>query len=115
MVRKNHFWRGIFLGAIAGGTISLLDKETRRSMKEGIQAASKALKNPGEITQKVKGSAVKLKTTVGQMSEDIQYIVEKVDELKELTPQVTGIIKETKEAFAPSEGEGLMGISKSDK
>ena len=103
MTRKNQFWKGMLFGAIAGGVISLLDKDTRQVMKENVQTASGKVsyivRNPGEIAQKVKETAGKLKETVVQVSEDISYITDKVDELRELTPQVTDILKETKDAF----------------
>lgn len=121
MTRKNQFWKGIFFGAVAGGIISLLDKETRQVMKGNIQTASRKVtyivKNPCEITQKVKETAGKLKETVEQVGEDISYIVNKVDELRELTPQVTDILKETKGAFTKDEEEAqfLEEVLKNDQ
>ncbi|EKN63665.1 hypothetical protein BABA_24460 [Neobacillus bataviensis LMG 21833] len=107
MTRKNQFWKGMLLGALAGGAISLLDKPTREAMKENVQKTSGKVayivRNPGEIADKVKGTAAKIKTTFEQVSEDISYITDKVEELKELTPQVTNILKESKEAFTDSE------------
>jgi gas vesicle protein len=107
MTKKNQFWRGMLLGAIAGGAISLLDKQTREVMTEKVQKTttkvSHILRNPGEITDKVMETAEKLKTTVKQVSEDISYITDKVDELREITPQVTDILKETKDTFSKSD------------
>lgn len=111
MTQKNQFWRGIILGAIAGGAISLLDKHTRELMKENVQKTSSKVsyvfRNPGEITDKVKETAEKIKTTVKQVSEDISFITDKVEELRELTPQVTDMIKETKDSFSKSD-EALL-------
>lgn len=112
MTQKNQFWRGMILGAIAGGAISLLDKQTREVMTEKVQnttaKVSYVFKNPGEITDKVKETAEKLKQTVKQVSEDISYITDKVEELRELTPQVTDMIKDTKDTFTKSEEELLL-------
>ncbi|MEH7302603.1 YtxH domain-containing protein [Neobacillus drentensis] len=112
MTKKNQFWRSMLIGAIAGGAISLLDKPTRQAMKENVLKTSKKVsyiaRNPGEIADKVKGTASKLKETFEQVSEDIAYITDKVDELRELTPQVTDLIKETKETFAKSEEDDLL-------
>ncbi|MBT2727564.1 YtxH domain-containing protein [Bacillus sp. ISL-75] len=112
MTKKNQFWRGVLLGALAGGAISLLDKQTREVMKENVQKTTTKvtyiMKNPGEITDKVKETAEKLKTTVKQVSEDISYITDKVEELREITPQVTDIIKETKDTFTKSDEEILL-------
>ncbi|WP_066069397.1 YtxH domain-containing protein [Neobacillus soli] len=109
MTKKNQFWKGMLLGAIAGGVISLIDKQTRQAMKENIQNTSNKVvyivRNPGEIADKVKETAANLKTTAQQVSEDISYITMKVDELRELTPQVTDILKETKDSFSKNEKE----------
>jgi gas vesicle protein len=119
LTRKNQFWKGMLYGAIAGGVISLLDKETRQVMKENIQTASSkvfyVVRNPGEITERVKGTAGKLKETVEQVGEDISYIVGKVDELRELTPQVTDILKETKDTFSKNEESQLIEDVLKDK
>ncbi|MEH7353899.1 YtxH domain-containing protein [Neobacillus drentensis] len=112
MTRKNQFWKGMLIGAIAGGAISLLDKQTREAMKENVQKTSSKVayivRNPGEISEKVKGTAAKIKTTFEQVSEDISYITDKVEELKELTPQVTDILKETKDSFTENENTNLI-------
>ena len=112
MTKKNQFWRGMLLGALAGGAISLLDKQTREVMCENVQKTTSkvtyVLKNPGEVTEKVKEAAEKLKTTVKQVSEDISYITDKVEEFREITPQVTDILKETKDTFTKSDEELLL-------
>lgn len=52
MTKKNQFWKGMLLGAIAGGVISLIDKQTRQAMKENIQKTSNKVvylvRNPGK-------------------------------------------------------------------
>jgi gas vesicle protein len=104
MTRKNQFWKGMFFGALAGGVVTLLDKDTREAMKENVKkvsgVVSDVVRNPGEMADKVKGTAAKLKTTFEQVGEDISFIVEKVDELRELTPKVTDAIKETKDTLS---------------
>ena len=103
MSNLKKFWKGMFFGALAGGAISLLDKETRTAMKVNCQKASKSvshlIKNPGEFTDQVKETAIKWKTTVEEIGEDISFIASKVEELRETTPQITRMLKETKETF----------------
>ncbi len=112
MTRRNQFWKGMLLGAIAGGAISLLDKQTREAMKENIQKTSSKVayivRNPHEITDKVKETTEKIRTTFEQVSEDVSYITDKVDELRELTPQVTDLIKETKDTFSGNDESDLL-------
>lgn len=99
MTKKNQFWKGMLIGAVAGGAISLFDKNTRAIMKDNVQKTSKKVyeivRHPGE-------TVAKIKSTIEQVTEDFSYIAEKVDEFRELTPQVTDIIKETKDTFSKS-------------
>jgi gas vesicle protein len=103
MTGENKFWKGMLFGAIAGGVVTLLDKDTREAMKGNVRkvsgVVSDVVRHPGEMAEKVKVTAAKLKSTFEQVGEDISFIVEKVDELRELTPKVTEAIKETKETF----------------
>lgn len=104
---KNLFFRGMIYGAVAGGVLSLLDKQTRQAMKINVKKAygqvSYVVRHPKEITESVKETAEKIKNTIEQVSEDISYITGKVDELRELTPQVKEIVKDTKSAFSNHE------------
>ncbi|MGX6444747.1 YtxH domain-containing protein [Neobacillus sp. K501] len=101
---ENKFWKGMLYGAIAGGALSLFDKNTRQMMKKNVskvyQQVSYVVKHPSEISDQVKETAVKLKTTFEQVSDDIYYITGKVDELRELTPKVKEIVKDTQETFS---------------
>src|SRR3954452_23672934 len=103
MTKRNQFWKGMLFGALAGGVISLLDKETREAMKANVLNISNQtayiVKHPREIAQQVKDSAIRIKETIEEISEDVSYISGKVDELRELTPKVTEIVKETKDTF----------------
>ncbi|MBS4213608.1 YtxH domain-containing protein [Neobacillus rhizophilus] len=100
---KNKFWQGMLIGAIAGGAVSLFDKQTRQIMKEHVGRVSGkvsyVVRHPGEMVGKVKETAEKIMDTVEQAGEDISYIMDKVDELRDLTPKVTETIKETKKSF----------------
>jgi gas vesicle protein len=107
MSNMNKFLKGMLWGALAGGAISLLDKETRHALKENCQKTTRSvshfIKNPDEFTNQVKETALKLKTTVEEIGEDISFIASKVEELKETTPQVTRMLKETKDTFSKKE------------
>lgn len=107
MSNSNKFWKGMLWGALAGGFLSLLDRETRLTMKEscvkGYKSVTKIVKNPEEITNQVKETAQKWKTTVEEVGEDIAFITSKVEELRETTPKVTKMLKETKNTFAKVE------------
>jgi gas vesicle protein len=107
MSNMKKFWKGMFWGALAGGAVSLLDKDTRQAVKENFQKAGEniayVIKNPDEIADQVKEKAIKWKTTVEEIGEDMSYLASKVEELKETTPQVTRMLKETKDTFTKYE------------
>jgi gas vesicle protein len=103
MGSTKRFWKGILLGAIAGGAVALLDNETRKSVfercKKNAEEISFYIMHPDEAVEQVKEKTQKLRSTVEQVSEDVSFIVEKVEELKEVTTAVVGMVKETKDAF----------------
>jgi gas vesicle protein len=101
----NKFWKGMLLGALAGGALSLFDKDTRAAMKENCQKASDIIKNPKQTYEQTKEAVIKIKTIVEQVNEDLSYISEKVEELRETTPQVTKILKDTKQAFTKNDSD----------
>lgn len=116
MAGTSRFWKMMFLGALAGGAVSLFKRETRTAVFDGVKKTSDnigyALKNPGEITDSIRDAARKIQNTVEQMNDDIVYIAGKVEELRGTTPQLVGILKETKDAFAKKEeSEGLETVS----
>lgn len=110
MGSTNTFWKGMLIGALAGGAVTLLDKETRRavagSCKKGTQKVTYCLTHPTEMVQQVKEQTAKLRHTVEQVSEDVSFIAEKVDELREVTPTVAGIVQDTKEVFSKDKKDG---------
>lgn len=106
MGNKNKFWKGILFGAIAGGAVALLDKETRHSVIEDIKKGTKEvthfITHPSEVAEQLRTKTEKLRNTVEQVSEDVTFIAEKVGELKEVTPAVVSLVSDTKEAFLES-------------
>lgn len=109
MGSTDKFWKGILLGAIAGGAISLLDRETRNavaaSCKSGAKNVAHFITHPNETAEKLINTTAQLRSTVEQVSEDVSFIAEKVEELREVTPTVVGIVHDTKEAFIKDHDE----------
>lgn len=103
MGEARNFWKGIILGALAGGAISLLDKPTRNAVASNCKKATKSvahmIQNPGEVVDKVKTTSEQVRQTIEQVSDDIFFIKEKVEELTEATPHVVNVVKETKDVF----------------
>ncbi|MCM3569204.1 YtxH domain-containing protein [Neobacillus mesonae] len=105
MTKKNLFWKGMFLGALAGGAVSLFDRNTREVMKGNVQKASSKVY---DTVKHPKETVTKIKSMIDEVSEDFAYLTDKVEEIRELTPQVTDIIKETKDTFTKDDDNELM-------
>ncbi|MGR3762779.1 YtxH domain-containing protein [Rossellomorea sp. NS-SX7] len=103
---NSKFFKGVILGAVAGGLLSLLDKTTRQevgtTLKNSGTTITRYSKNPQMLADTSKDVYEKLRTTADQVSKDIQFISEKVNEIKGMTPQVKEMIEETKETFEDS-------------
>ena len=108
-MKKSKFGSYMILGALVGGAVSLLDRETREvAMKRSNRLFSGVryyTENPTLLKSKVQNKAEHYQLMFEQISDDASYIKEKVDELKQLTPQVKEIVTETKETFTDSKDE----------
>ncbi|MEW9500746.1 YtxH domain-containing protein [Jeotgalibacillus marinus] len=115
---KNKFSTGIILGAIIGGAVSLLDRETRRqtfdTAKKSGQAISYYSTNPRELSDKIQAKVEQLKGTVDQIQDDYEFLSSKYNEVKDMTPQLQNILTETKETFESS-GENYKQVFSEDQ
>ena len=106
---ESKFVKGMLVGAIAGAGISLFDRATREDVKFRLKTVSYDVryysKNREELKLKLQEKADKLQTVYNQFTQDAQYITEKVEEIKELTPQVKTLVTDTKDAFVHSKEE----------
>lgn len=109
MKKRNRFFEGVILGAIIGGAYTLCDQETRTTVlktgKETIMKTAKMIQNPLKITEDIKKGVKEITATYQQMKEDIAFVTEKAHELKELTPQMIEILKDTKEILTNDKKE----------
>ena len=101
--KGSKLWLGILGGAAAGLAISLLDRNTRKTVLTGGQKmmtnVKSMAKDPNSVVENVKDMSGKIRTNIDQIGQDVSFISEKVDEMKEMPPQVAGVIKETKEVL----------------
>ncbi|MFK7681288.1 YtxH domain-containing protein [Bacillus sp. Wb] len=109
MGKRNKLVEGIVIGAIIGGAVSLFDKETRSSVIQGSKKlkdkTTTLIQHPELVTDTVKEKYETIRTTIEQVSEDVSFVVGKVEKLKETTPQVMEIVNDTKEAFVEKYGD----------
>ncbi|PGT79081.1 YtxH domain-containing protein [Bacillus sp. AFS040349] len=105
MANENKLVRGMVIGALVGAAVSLLDKHTREDVIQAGKNVSSKIKGyvdePTTLTSEVKQKIDNVKDKVQEVSEDISFLNEKVKELRETTPQVVGLVQETKERFIP--------------
>ncbi len=103
------FWMGMVIGAIAGGVVSLVDKQTRTAVKEDLgKAASGAAyiaKHPNEFIDQVKEKVNHAQSAFRQISEDVAFITEKVEEIKDVPPPVADLAAQAKKLINKTENE----------
>jgi len=91
--------KGLFFGSVIGATISLLDKQTRTHSIQNIQSIKKSMTDFESITSSLTNTSDNIKKTIEKISEDVSFVIEKLEEVREVTPVVAGIIRDTKDAF----------------
>lgn len=105
----------IIFGALTGAVISMFDRSTRDHMAKKSKAAASEIrfysKNPDVLKWKMQEKKEKLETVYEQLSGDVLYIKEQVEELKTLTPQVKELMINTKDAFVESKDEYKSMVS----
>ncbi|MCA1024983.1 MULTISPECIES: YtxH domain-containing protein [Cytobacillus] len=83
---KSLFWKGVVLGAIAGGALTMLDRDTRENAKskcrETTESAKYYIKNPDEAVQQVKGVSLKVRTAAQQIGEDVAFLTTTIEDIK---------------------------------
>jgi gas vesicle protein len=103
---KNKFFTGVLIGAAVGGLVSLLDRQTRKEVVEMTKSCgtefSRYAKHPQLVVESSKEIYEKIRTTAGQIEEDVKFINEKIEDIREITPQVKEIIDETKDTLHTS-------------
>ncbi len=112
MGKRNKLVESMLIGAAIGAVVSLFDKDTRETVIQNGKAVSRKsaeiIKNPEVVTGKIKDNIRMVRSTINEITEDVQFLATKVNELNEKTPEMIGMIKETKDAFAKTitlEGE----------
>lgn len=100
---QNKLMTGLLVGAAVGIIISLFDKNTRNDVVQKSKKATDNAKyyasNRDELVQAFQHQAERAQNLYSRISEDASYVGSKVNELKEMSPQVKEMALETKEAF----------------
>ncbi|AOH53249.1 hypothetical protein ABE28_002715 [Peribacillus muralis] len=101
--KKSKFMQAVIIGAVAGAVVSLFDKTTRMSVldngKSCIGSMRGFVKNPNQVLSQVRETSTKVRSTVQRISDDVSFISQKVEEMKDIPAQVAQVVMETKEVF----------------
>ncbi|MFE3575203.1 YtxH domain-containing protein [Lysinibacillus sp. NPDC059133] len=101
---RSKLLASIVVGATVGAALSMLDRVTREktiaTTKKMKEAISYYAANREELQVLVEEKVLAAKVLCEGVSENVNAIVEKVDEFKELPSTIEGMINDTKSAFS---------------
>lgn len=99
----NKLGKYIFFGALAGGLISLCDRATREQVQKKSRKFTSDIRyysrHPDIVKLMIQKKTEKYQSIYEQVANDASYFKGKIDELKELSPQVKELVVDTKDAF----------------
>ncbi|TQR15275.1 YtxH domain-containing protein [Psychrobacillus soli] len=106
---ESKFIKGVVCGALIGGALTMLDNKTRNAVLYKSKSIGRQIKyystNRQELITTIEDQFTKWKSFYEQINSDATYISQKVNEVKEMTPQVKTLLTDTKEAFEQSKEE----------
>ncbi|MDQ0220391.1 YtxH domain-containing protein [Peribacillus cavernae] len=115
MANRSKFMQAIVLGAFTGAAISLFDRQTRNAVMSSSNRCMSGMKsllmNPNNALNQVKQATGRLRSTIENISADVAFISSRVEEMKDIPPQVAQVVKETKDAFVSEEAIKHTGQS----
>ncbi|MGE7948699.1 YtxH domain-containing protein [Lysinibacillus sp. NPDC093688] len=101
---RSKLLASIVVGAAVGAALSMLDRVTREktvaTTKKMKEAISYYAANREELQVLVEEKVLAAKVLCEGVTENVNAIVEKVDEFKELPSTIEGMINDTKSAFS---------------
>jgi gas vesicle protein len=101
--KNNKLWKRMMIGAAIGAAISLFDRETRKTLAENTKHVKKKLEylinEPVNVAERINKQMHEYRQSLEQLLDDLSFIVGKIKEIKEKTPEVIEFFKETKETF----------------
>lgn len=84
-MEEHKFWKGVVIGAVIGGAVTLLDKDTRNyvwgSTKQAGRSAKSYSSNPSEAIRQLRLQYNQLTNRLADGAKDILEVLNKVEEL----------------------------------
>jgi gas vesicle protein len=88
--KRAKLWRNMMIGAAVGTLISLLDRETRKSLHVKTIWQQRA-----ECVRQLQQRVRQYRQSIETLTEDVIFIAEKIKEIAEKTPEVMEFLKES--------------------
>lgn len=98
---SNKLWKGMLIGAVVGGAVTLFDKEVRRQVATDSKRVGNQIKkvvtNPQQTVACVQNKINQFSDAYKNLNEDLQFITEKAAEIKELSRETAETVNEIKQ------------------
>lgn len=109
---KSKLLQGIIIGAVVGGCISLLDKNTRNAVKnqsrQTINYAKKVLNDPNRLVRQIQDSSIKLRESFKETVDDVTFIYKKVQELSDIPLELSEVMSKRKQPKEEKESKQVQ-------
>lgn len=96
--------KAMLFGAAAGGALSLLHKPTREACTRSLQVCKDRIRlyrsDSALLREDAAAKLVEAKRIANSLSNDLDFLNRQITELKQTTPKVMELLKETKEHFS---------------
>lgn len=104
---QSKLCKGVVIGAIVGAAVSMFDRKTREHTVETMKNIKDSViyyaKNRDEFQQLVYEKIEKMQKLYEDTTENVNFIMEKIDEMKEIPSTVQAIVEDTKAPFSSKE------------
>ncbi|MGE6631725.1 hypothetical protein [Bacillus sp. NPDC077027] len=115
MEEKNQIvLRGAMIGAACGMLLTLFHQPTRAALRKKWNTCQQTIEQyrhePGSLTNCVKEKMEETKQLARSVSDDLSFLNEQLNQLKETTPKVLEIIEETKDHFRSKQKDSSLEL-----
>ncbi|MBT2572451.1 hypothetical protein J7E26_00505 [Bacillus sp. ISL-51] len=104
MKQRRMMAKAMLIGAAAGGALSLLHKPTREACARSMQVCKERVKlyrsDSALLREDAAAKIAEAKKIANTLSNDLDFLNRQITELKQTTPKVIELLKETKEHFS---------------
>jgi methyl-accepting chemotaxis protein len=98
---SSKFWKGLVIGAMVGGAVTLLDKKVRKQVAEDSKRVGRKIKDvvshPQKTVECIQNKVNQFTQAYRNISEDLQFISEKATEIKKLSQNTIETVQELKQ------------------